>query len=187
MELNTQRILLRQLRQDDFAALKEYEGNSQTYRFEKNVLDDAAIQAHIDRALAWSLEHPRINYYFAITLRPEDIVRGQVSLCLNFSDIREWEIGWRLHYQYWGKGYATEAAGRVLAFAFEELGAHRVVAFCNVQNLASVRVMEKLGMLRDGRLRETRWWNGSWQDEFVYAILERDWESQRKRMENKTK
>jgi RimJ/RimL family protein N-acetyltransferase len=105
-------------------------------------------------------------------------VIGQVSLSLNFSDIKEWEIGWKVHYKYWGNGYATEAAKRVLAFAFQDLHAHRVVAFCNVQNAASVRVMSKIGMLQDGRLRETRWWNGSWQDEFVYAILDRDWVSQ---------
>jgi RimJ/RimL family protein N-acetyltransferase len=63
----------------------------------------------------------------------------------------------------------------MLDFAFGELGVHRVTAFCHVLNRASVRVMEKLSMRRDGRLRETRWWHDSWCDEFVYAILDRDW------------
>ena len=87
---------------------------------------------------------------------------------------------WRVHYQYWGKGYASEAASGVLAYAFDELHAHRVVTFCNVENKASTRVMEKIGMIQNGRLRETRWWNGVWQDKYVYSILDRDWESRRK-------
>ncbi len=64
----------------------------------------------------------------------------------------------------------------MLELAFGALGAHRVEAYCNANNHASVRVMEKLGMQRDGHLRETRWWNGAWADEFVYSILEREWQ-----------
>lgn len=178
MELITQRLVLREFRHDDFDAVRDYESHPKTHRFEKAIPNDDAIRMHLNEIVAWSQENPRSQYCFAITVQPENIVRGQVSVSLNISDIREWEIGWKVHYDYWGKGYATEAARRVLAFAFHDLQAHRVVAFCNVDNAASVRVMDKLGMLQDGRLRETRWWNGAWQDEFVYAILDRDWECQ---------
>ncbi len=175
MELTTQRLVLREFRQADFDDMRDYESNPETHRFEKVVPSDDAIKAHLDQVIAWSQEHPRSHYCFAITFRDGDVVRGQVSLSLNFPDIKEWEIGWKVHYHYWGNGFATEAAGCVLAFAFQELRVHRVVAFCNVANAASVRVMNKLGMSQDGRLRETRWWNGAWQDEFVYAILDREW------------
>jgi [ribosomal protein S5]-alanine N-acetyltransferase len=180
MELITQRLVLREFRQNDFDAIRDYESHPETHRFEKTIPNDEAIETRLNQIVAWSHEHPRSQYCFAITFQPENIVRGQVSLSLNISDIREWEIGWKVHYNYWGNGYATEAANCVLAFAFNDLHAHRVVAFCNVQHAASVRVMNKIGMLQDGRLRETRWWNGAWQDEFVYAILDRDWESQQK-------
>jgi RimJ/RimL family protein N-acetyltransferase len=180
MELITQRLVLREFRQNDFDAVRDYESHPETHRFEKAIPNDETIVTRLNQMVAWSHEHPRSQYCFAITFQPENIVRGQVSLSLNISDIREWEIGWKVHYDYWGHGYATEAARGVLAFAFNDLHAHRVVAFCNVQNAASVRVMNKIGMLQDGRLRETRWWNGIWQDEFVYAILDRDWESQQK-------
>lgn len=175
MELNTPRLILREFRQSDFEAVREYENNLETHRFERAIPENAAIQTQLDNALTWTRENPRIHYWFAIALPPEDIVRGRLSLSLNIADIREWEIGWTIHFNYWGKGYATEAVKRVLAFAFGELHAHGVVAFCNVLNTASVRVMSKIGMQQDGRLRESRWWNGGWQDEFVYAILDRDW------------
>lgn len=176
MELITQRLILREFRPVDFEAVREYESQPEMYRFEKAIPDDEAIKAHLEQMLAWSCEKPRTHYGFAITIKPDEIVRGQITLALNIADIREWEIGWKVHYRYWGNGYATEAARRVLAFAFEELHAHRVVAFCNVANTASTRIMEKIGMLQDGRLRETRWWKGRWQDEYVFGILDRDWE-----------
>ena len=180
MELTTPRLVLREFYQTDFDSIRDYESHRDTYLFEKGVPDDRTIQDHLYQAITWAQETPRSHYDLAVTIRPEDIVRGQVSLSLNFPDIREWEIGWRIHYKYWGKGFATEAARCVLAFAFNELEAHRVVAFCNVANAASVRIMSKIGMSQDGRLRETRWWNGAWQDEFVYAILDRDWRKEQK-------
>jgi len=59
------------------------------------------------------------------------------------------EIGWRLPYAIWGKGYATEGARAALDFAFERLAVDEVVAMTSVLNLRSQRVMERLGMTRD--------------------------------------
>jgi len=56
------------------------------------------------------------------------------------------EVGWRLAHQYWGCGYATEAARAALGFGFESLGLPEIVSFTNVDNQRSRRVMEKLGM-----------------------------------------
>jgi RimJ/RimL family protein N-acetyltransferase len=59
------------------------------------------------------------------------------------------EIGWRLAAEHWGRGYATEGARAAVAFGFESLLLHEVVSFTAVGNLASRRVMEKIGMMRD--------------------------------------
>ena len=56
-----------------------------------------------------------------------------------------------------------------------ELKAHRVVAFSHAENIASLRVMRKLGMQQEGLLRETRLWQNRWSDEVVYAILDHEW------------
>lgn len=98
-----------------------------------------------------------------------------MTLALMNDSIQEWEIGWAVHPAEWGKGIAVEAARRLMEFAFVELHAHRIVAFCHAQNAASLRVMEKLGMQKDGHLRETRRWQGRWADETVFSILEREW------------
>ena len=70
-----------------------------------------------------------------------------------------------------GKGYATESATAMLRFGFERLRLHRVSAGCDVLNVSSCRVLEKLGMVREGHLRDGRYHQGRWRDTFVYGIL----------------
>jgi RimJ/RimL family protein N-acetyltransferase len=85
---------------------------------------------------------------------------------------RTHEIGWVFGTQHQRLGYATEAARSLLAYAFEVLGCHRVIATCQPENVASWRVMEKLGMRREGHFRACihrppdGWW-----DEYFYALL----------------
>jgi ribosomal-protein-alanine N-acetyltransferase len=87
-----------------------------------------------------------------------------------------YEIGWVLHPRYQGRGYATEAAAALLRYGFETLRVHRVIATCQPENIPSWRVIEKLGMRREGHLRQCiqlhdeRWW-----DEYFYALLEDEW------------
>lgn len=175
MELFTPRLILREFRESDFAIFRELETHPETYRFESAHPDDAQIRAYLEKAQADGLQTPRTRYRLAVTICPADEVRGRVTLALMNDSIREWEIGWAIHPDEWGKGFAVEAAQRLLEFAFADLGAHRVVAFSHAQNTASLRVMQKLGMQQDGLLRETRPWRGVWSDEVVFAILEREW------------
>ena len=104
----------------------------------------------------------------------DDKVHGRVTLTLINASFREWEIGWAIHPDLWGAGIATEAAHRLLEFAFHELRSHRVVAFSHAKNLASIRVMKKLGMQQEGHLRETRCWQDDWSDEVVFSLLDKE-------------
>ncbi len=174
MELFTPRLTLREFRDADFSLFRELEAHPATYYYESACPDEPAAQKYLENAQMDALQTPRIRYRFAMTIRPVDSVCGRITLSLMNPSIREWEIGWALHPDWWGRGLATEAAFRVLEFAFHELGVHRVVAFSHAQNTASLRVMQKLGMRQEGLLRETRQWQGGWANEVVYAILERE-------------
>ncbi|MFM8322515.1 MAG: GNAT family N-acetyltransferase [Chloroflexota bacterium] len=182
MNLLTPSLALRDFRMDDLEALTEYNNHAEVHRYEsEHIPDQAANQAYLEHVVRWAGEDPRTTYALAVTLQDSqassfapDTPVGRVSLTLLSPRIRLWEIGWTIHPRLWGRGYATEAAGGLLRFAFHSLGAHRVVAFCNVNNRASVRVMQKLGLRCEGRLREERYWNGAWCDEFVYAILDQE-------------
>ena len=76
-----------------------------------------------------------------------------------------------------GNGYVPEAVVVALAFAFEELDLHRIVATCDVRNVGSFGVMEKLGMRREGHFRRDREFKGEWRDTFLYAVLAEEWSS----------
>ena len=174
MELITPRLVLREFCSEDAEALFAIYADAEVGRYEHDVLTQAEMEQYFSLALADIGATPRTRYRFAITVAPSDELRGWVHLRLVNALIREYEIGWSMCRADWGQGYAPEAAQEVLGFAFQRLKAHRVVAFCHSDNLASRRVMEKLGMQAEGLLRETRQLNNAWWDERVYAILERE-------------
>ena len=89
---------------------------------------------------------------------------------------RTQEIGWAFGREHQRHGYATEAAESLLAYAFESLQCHRVIATCQPENVASWRVMEKLGMRREAYfLKCILRPSGEWWDEYFYAILEQEY------------
>jgi RimJ/RimL family protein N-acetyltransferase len=88
---------------------------------------------------------------------------------------RQGEVGYWIGVPYWNRGFATEAAGAVLGYAFGELGLHRVAARHFARNPASGAVLRKVGMLHEGTLREPVWRWDRYEDLECYAILDREW------------
>jgi RimJ/RimL family protein N-acetyltransferase len=87
---------------------------------------------------------------------------------------RQAELGYALHPDVGGRGLATEAARATLRLAFETYGFHRVYARIDDENLASIRVAERLGMRREAHLLENDLRDGVWSSEVVYALLDRE-------------
>ena len=85
------------------------------------------------------------------------------------------ELGFIFHPDHSGRGYAIEAARVVLDVAFGEFGLHRVTGSCDARNLASARLMERLGMRREAHFRSNEYVKDEWCDELVYAILREEW------------
>lgn len=90
-------------------------------------------------------------------------------------DFRSASLGFCLNQASWGHGYATEAARALLDWAFKTLDLNRVQAEVDTRNAASARVLEKLGFLREGTLREDCIVNGDISDSWIYGLLRRDW------------
>jgi RimJ/RimL family protein N-acetyltransferase len=102
---------------------------------------------------------------------------GEFMLRLTNAERRQGEIGWSLHPDAHGRGLATEGARSMLRLGFEELGLHRITAGCDPRNVASLRVMERLGMRREAEFVESWFLKGEWVDEIVCAVLESEWRS----------
>lgn len=174
MILETPRLTLREFRAADFDALYALQRRPESVRYEPDQ-DADSVRLYLHEANLQAQVKPRTHFRLAMTIRPDDAVRGFIGLALNIELIRDWEIGWLVHPDEWGQGYASEAARRVIDFAFRELKAHRVIAFCDADNAASERVMQKLGMRREALMLQTRLLRGRWRDELLYAVLESEW------------
>ena len=90
-------------------------------------------------------------------------------------DYRSAALGYCYGEAAWGHGYATEAAGALLQWAFDTLDLNRVQAETDTRNLASARVLEKLGFVHEGTLREDCVVNGEVSDSWVFGLLRREW------------
>jgi RimJ/RimL family protein N-acetyltransferase len=107
-----------------------------------------------------------------VELKSEDKLIGGCRV--NKVSEREAHLGYILNQNYWGNGYATEAAKAMVEYAFTELGVHRVYADCHPENTASIRVLEKVGMVLEGRRRDYMIFHGEYSDTLLFSILERE-------------
>jgi RimJ/RimL family protein N-acetyltransferase len=114
--------------------------------------------------------HTGESAVFAATLRGDGRIVAAVGLEIE-PQHRRAELGYWVARQYWNRGIASEAARAVVRFGFGELGLHRVSAHHYARNPASGKVMQKIGMIREGRLRQhvLKW--GVFEDIEVYGIL----------------
>ncbi len=101
---------------------------------------------------------------------------GWCSLTSWNPDYRSTLLGYCYTDAAWGNGYATEAARALLRWAFDTLDLNRVQAATDTRNVASARVLEKLGFVREGTLREDCVVNGEVSDSWVYGLIRRDWQ-----------
>jgi RimJ/RimL family protein N-acetyltransferase len=120
---------------------------------------------------------PRIKFQLACTLKTNGQLIGNCGIRLESAEARQADIGYELDQNYWGQGYATEAARAVVEYGFSQLRVHRVWASCVADNLGSAHVLEKLGMRLEGRLRDNEYFKGRWWDTLVYAILDYEWQA----------
>ena len=114
------------------------------------------------------------NFTFAIQFKNNDEFIGLFGLRLGPKKYNRAEVWYKLHIDYWNKGYATESLKAVLNYGFHVLKLHRIEAGCAVDNLGSAKVMEKVGMTKEGRKRKILPLQSGWSDSFEYAILETD-------------
>jgi ribosomal-protein-alanine N-acetyltransferase len=135
----------------------------------------AAVQEFVQMFLARQQEQPRTKFQLAVILKSSDELIGNCGIRMESAGAHEGDIGYELSPPHWSKGYATEAAVAIVHFGFSELHLHRIWAWCNAANAGSARVLEKIGMRLEGRLRDKEYFKGRWWDTLLYAVLEDEW------------
>lgn len=145
--LKTRRLLLRPLGTGDLETVHAYasvrENCLYMVRLPNGSRQETGTFLQVVEA-EWRKERPDF-YEFAVTLNGRQI--GAVSVYPDETGT-DGELGWIFHRDFWGQGYAIEAAEAVRDFALSELGLRRLIAHCDARNTGSFRIMEKLGMVR---------------------------------------
>lgn len=174
--LETDRLLLRRFTGDDWQDLYEYLSQQSVVKYEPYDVytEDKCRQEAVSRA--------QNDAFWAVCLKGNSKLIGNVYFQQQEPErVLTWEIGYVFNPSYYGKGYATESCRRILDYAFRELTAHRIIAMCNPENVASWRVLERLGMRREGHFRRKMFFkcdskgNPIWHDAYEYAILAEEW------------
>jgi [ribosomal protein S5]-alanine N-acetyltransferase len=176
MQLITERLILREFVIADWSAILAYQRDPrylQFYDWIDRTLEDTQrfVQLFIDQ----QAEQPRRKFQLAILLKETPHLIGNCGIRKATAGAREADIGYEIAPEQWGHGYATEAARAIIHFGFTELKLHRITAWCIADNLASARVLEKIGLKLEGRLRDKEYFKGRWWDTLMYAILEDEW------------
>jgi RimJ/RimL family protein N-acetyltransferase len=166
--LRTERLLLRMFREEDFEEYALMVADAEVTRY----LGEGKPLARGDawRQIAFVLGHWQLRGYGLWAV--EEASTGRLAGRIGFLYPEGWpdfELGWTLAREFWGRGYATEGARRALRYAFEELGREHVISLIRPDNAPSVRVAERLGESLEGRVELF----GS--DALVYGISRADW------------
>jgi RimJ/RimL family protein N-acetyltransferase len=179
--LTTERLLLRPFTDEDFDSLYAMHSRADVTRYlywgPRTADEVREMLERRKRMIAIEDEGTGIDLVAA--LRDSERMIGHFMIQWVSREHRQGETGFVLHPDHHGRGYATEAAPVLLRLGFEGLGLHRIVGRCDARNVASARLMERLGMRREAHLRENEFIKGEWTDELVYAMLATEWEALR--------
>jgi RimJ/RimL family protein N-acetyltransferase len=175
--LLTERLVLRPFRDDDLDAFHAIQSRPDVVRYlywEPKSRDEVREMLG-RRMLQTAIDNEGDGLHLAADLRTTGELIGHFSLYYASQEHRQGEIGFVLHPEHRGHGYATEGSRLMLRFGFEDLGLHRIIGRCDARNTPSARVMERLGMRREAHLIENEFIKGEWTDEFTFAMLDREW------------
>lgn len=171
--LLTRRLAIRDYVEADAAAVAAYAVDERFWQFQSAELPRAEQIAALVR---WAVHEqkiaPRLNYYLAATRRDSGEIVGEAVLRVVNAASGAAEIGFGVAPRHWQQGYATEIGVALLDLAFRHFKLHRVMAQCAPENKASIRVLQKLGLAREGLLRDVGRARGRYWSSAVYAILD---------------
>jgi ribosomal-protein-alanine N-acetyltransferase len=178
MQFQTKRLALREVSLADLTAIHNLLSLPETDQFNTlGIPETTDVTAEL--VMGWLEENrnpERTSYIFSMELSETHEFIGLIALYIGKPKYKKGEVWFKVHSNYWNKGYTTEALKRILQFSFTELRLHRMEAGCAVGNTASKRVLEKVGMIQEGLMRKNLPIRGQWIDNFEFAMLDTDFE-----------
>ncbi|MGC6767663.1 GNAT family N-acetyltransferase [Enterococcus sp. LJL51] len=171
-ELITERLNIRRFTENDGPSLFNYLSKEEVVHFEpyppftKEQSDKEALRRAQDKS------------FWAVCLNDGTLIG---NLYFSKGEFDTWMIGYVFNNEYWGQGYATEAVNAIFDYGFQEWGVRRIIALCNPLNTPSWQLLERIGMRREGELKQNVFFNMDeqgkpiWQDTYEYGLLKNEY------------
>ncbi len=170
--IETERLTIRKHTISDWKDLYSYLSLSETYKFEPGEPINETQAKEIIKVRAEG------NDFYAVVLKESQVMVGHLYFHRSEpKDFLTWELGFIFNPEYHNRGYCTEASHAIIHYCFAQFKAHKVVAFCNPLNVASWKVLENIGMEREGFFKQKAFFrrdsNGKplWHDCYAYGVL----------------
>jgi len=173
LPITTRRLLIREYTAEDAGAVFGYVKDPIYWQYQRS---EAPSEEQIKTLIEWVVREqaasPRLLYFMAVARRDTGEIIGEAVLKITNLMDRQGDLGFGVAPKFWKQGYGTEIGQAILDAAFAHFRLHRVAGLCSPDNKGSIRVMQKLGMAREGLLRDVHFGRGKWWSSLVYGILE---------------
>jgi len=177
LQLESPRLILRSFQASDLENFLAYRNDPEVARYQSWNIPYTREQGlqFIDLMKMASPTAQGEWYQVAVELKSTHAMIGDVAFCTLMYDQQQALMGYSLAHTYWHQGYGFEAVQTLLDYLFQERGLHRVIAECDVENVASWKLLEKLGFRREAHLIENVYFKGKYGSEYHYALLGHEW------------
>ncbi|MCA0170909.1 GNAT family N-acetyltransferase [Bacillus sp. RAR_GA_16] len=172
--LSNERLVLREVTNSDWKGVHKYASKSivcQDQPWGPNSEEES--KAFVKQIIGDTTKETRTRFAFAIDYNEEMIGLGE----LNIRDVtnKVGELSYIVNPDYWAQGIATDVAKILIRFGFTDLKLHRIYATCDPRNIGSTKVLLKVGMMKEGTIRESLLLRDGWRDSSLFSILEDEW------------
>ena len=175
--IHTERLTIRLMTPDDVDAVYAYQSREDVCRY---LLHGPRTREELEvKVPEWgaATRLQKDDDYFQLAIDLDGRVIGHSYFTIVSVENAQAEIGWTLHPDFEGRGFASEASAAVLDLAFGALGLHRVRAELDPRNVASIALYRRLGMREEAYFVQDLWFKGAWGDTGVYGILASEWKA----------
>lgn len=172
----TDRLTIRDFTESDFQEVHDLVKEPEIYKYQHwgpNTEEDTLN--FINMCVSQQSEEPRKSFEMAITMTETGQLLGAIGIRVR--SYNKSDIGYWVRRDFWGKGIASEATNGLLEFGFKTLGLNKITATASPENIGSVRVLEKVGMDKEGYLKEDMLVRGEYRDSVLMGILKKDFKS----------
>lgn len=177
MLLHSQRLIIRNFKDSDIESFLAYRNDPQVAKYQGWGIPYTREQGVKYISEIKDIESPKAGHWLQVAIELKDTCEtiGDLGIRIKKEDAKQVAVGFTIASAHWRKGYAVEAMTSLLEYLFKELNMHRVIADCDVENVASYRTLEKLGFRREAHFVDSFLVDGVYASEYYYGLLQREW------------